>query len=92
LFPGSPKVDAAGGERVLWAPRLDKTAKHPRAKLERKCVDTQKLLREAAEKLEGIYCERSMLKQLARMEYCIKCTPEVQPFNVTKEIYLIMDF
>jgi len=26
------------GEHVLWAPRLDKTAKHPRAKLERKCV------------------------------------------------------
>ena len=47
----------------------------------------QKLLRETAEKLEGVYCERSMLKQLvARIEYCIKCTPEELDTNILSKI------
>ena len=72
--------------RVLCAPRLAKTVKRSRAKLETKFVDTKRLLTEAAEKLEGVRCERYMLKQLARMEYCLKCTPEELNTNILNKI------
>ena len=39
-------------------------------------ADTTKVLLETIERLEDVRCERYMLQQLARMEYCVKCTPE----------------
>jgi len=55
-------------ERVLCQLRRSKSKRNGSAKV-------WKLLEDAAKKLKNVRCKRYMLRQLARMHYCLRCFP-----------------